>query len=171
MNRKTALFLTMMVCFAAALGAEERQFSLGLGAEANKNAETGAAFGYHARLFYDLTGTVSLGFTLGVSHDFKGLTVYEDMLSFRWYFAELTQKSPYFSSFRFFAQGDMGSTLVHQGRSPGDFAFLRSFTGGMRISVAGPWYLEPYVRAGLPFVVGGGLAGGFSFAGFPSLKD
>jgi hypothetical protein len=131
-------------------GLSEDLFFAVLG-EANMNARRGAAAG----------GGLAIGFGDGTAFGgkflFSGrggpLTVTEAALFFRGYLPSLRGRRG------FFAQGEAGTSIVHEkGRRPGDFC--GGLTLGWRFLFRDRWFVEPYVRAGYPFIAGGGIGAG-----------
>jgi hypothetical protein len=60
----------------------------------------------------------------------------------------------------FFAQGEFGSSVMREGDQwMGDF--YGGLTLGWRFLFGDHWYVEPAIRAGYPFIAGGGVAAGF----------
>jgi hypothetical protein len=131
-------------------GLSEDLFFTALG-EANMNARRGAAG----------AGGLAVGFGDGTAFGgkflFSGnggpLTVAEAAFFFRCYL-------PSFRGRRgFFAQAEAGGSVIHEkGRWPGDFC--GGLVLGWRFLFGDRWFLEPYVRAGYPFIAGGGVGAG-----------
>jgi hypothetical protein len=128
----------------------EEIFFAALG-EASLNARSGLAGG----------GGGAIGFGDGTAFGFKflfnggegPLRVLEAVLFFRCYLPSLRGNEG------FFAQAEFGNSIIHEGdRWPGDF--YGGLTLGWRFLFRDRWFLEPALRAGYPFITGGGVGVG-----------
>jgi hypothetical protein len=121
-------------------------------AEASLNARHGPAGG----------GGLAVGFGDGTAFGGKflfngggdSLRVLEAAFFFRCYLPSLRGHQG------FFAQGEFGNTIMYEGgRWMGDY--YGGLILGWRFLFGNHWYVEPVLRAGYPFIAGGGVAAGF----------
>jgi hypothetical protein len=161
---KKALFGFFLVAIIlTALSAEEptrKEFILhmGLGLEGNMNTDQGYALGRSVSFDCAYFKYVDIGVSLTISDDFSRYTVMEPELFGRWYFYHLGLKEG-----GLFVQGNLGVSIsmLYSNATPG---FLGGLRAGLRFPLhMGEYYFEPYIRAGYPFVWGGGVMMGCRF--------
>jgi hypothetical protein len=142
----------LLLFFSALPGgmAQERGLDLALGLEGNMNTTSGVS---GAGWFSGLgnLGSFAAGVKAGYSYDFSAIATLEMAALGRWYFLS-------FEHSRLFAQLEAGAALIfyQEDTTP---AFLGGLGLGWRFQL-GRWYLEPALRAGYPFIWGGGLGFG-----------
>jgi hypothetical protein len=132
--------------------AQDRPLALGLGLEGNMNTLTRAAGAAALSVVLDLGPFFAAGLKTGYSHNFSGTGTLEMAALGRWYFLA-------FERSRLFAQLEAGADLIfYEQKTPA--AFLGGLALGWRLPL-GPWYLEPALRGGYPFIWGAGLGFGY----------
>jgi hypothetical protein len=94
------------------------------------------------------------GVRAGYNHNFDGITTLETAALGRWYFL-------FFEKSRLFAQIELGADLIFY-REKTYPAFLGGLGAGWRFHL-GPWYAEPSLRLGYPFIWGAGAEFGYRF--------
>jgi outer membrane protein OmpA-like peptidoglycan-associated protein len=133
-------------------------FSFGLGGEVNviTFGENGFASGGGLSADYRFGPVFAAGVRADLFYHRMEILGLENRIFARWYFAwpEITE---------FFFQGEAGILLMFQDT---DMREIRAspaagFSLGSRI-LLGRWYLEPYIRAGYPYIGGMGLTLGFT---------
>jgi hypothetical protein len=156
----TVFFAILMIFFRAGnLSAQEAPFtfSLGLGAEGNKNTIDGTAV---AGVFTDdfaINGHFSFGTRLAFSYNFEDLGTLEAEAMIRWYFLSRNSSGP-------FAQAGGGCSFIFR-RNDTNEDLINSFIYGGALGWRfrfSSFYAEPYARGGYPFVWGGGIIFGYS---------
>jgi hypothetical protein len=125
--------------------------ALGVGLEANMNSPSTVSGASWVSVTRDLGRFFAAGVKAGYSYDFSGAGTLEMAALGRWYFLS-SEKS------RFFAQLEAGTDLIFYDEKTHP-AFLGGLAAGWRIFL-GPWYLEPVVRGGYPYIWGAGLGFG-----------
>jgi hypothetical protein len=150
---KKPLFCALLLLLGLCAFGQEYRAGLGLGPEFNMNARENFAGGATLGLDFNLPKTLfALGLTATASYNFEGFITMEPMAMFRWY-------SPGGST-GFFVQADAGAFLIlEQGEFISPMA-LGGIRAGFRLPLGERMYLEPYGRAGYPFMFGIGLVGG-----------
>ena len=112
------------------------------------NFAGGAVLGFDLNLPYSFAA----GLTVTASSNFAGIAVIEPAALFRWYFFSNGHTG-------LFAQADVGAYLVLE-----DGELTPLFMGGLRVGFRFPlgemFFIEPYGRAGYPFVFGIGVTAG-----------
>ena len=165
---KTALFfllffLLSVLPLAARDADSDRTFpySLGVGIESNLNTREGAAMGYGAVLdryfiYSGDRGILRAGLKFAMQTDFAGITGTEASLFARLNLVRLgpgdifTQIGFGFGSYR---EDEITANTM-----------LSEFTVGYRFYFLGGFYVEPYLRTGFPFLLGGGVMAGHWFS-------
>jgi len=130
-----------------------QKIAVGTATEINMNStlSPAAAFGLMFSGDYTINEMFAAGLNMGFS--FSNMFTYEFSGMFRWYFYSI-----------FFAQADMGlwvSTHVEP-------MFLIGARAGARMPVSRNFWVEPYIRLGIPYSMGVGVAGGIRL---PMLND
>jgi hypothetical protein len=154
-----ALIIFFILSGTGFLSAQEvpYTFSLGLGAEGNKNTLDGTAV---AGVFTDdfaVTGHFSFGTRLAFSYNFEDLGTLEAEAMIRWYFLSRNSSGP-------FAQAGGGLSFIFWRDDTNDDlvnSFIYGGALGWRFRF-GSFYVEPYARGGYPFMWGGGIIFGYS---------
>ena len=153
----TAIFLITTLCAFTQEQSDGKKAAIGLGAEfnfnSNENFAGGASLGFDINLPYSFAA----GVTAMVSHNFDNVLVLEPSALFRWYFLGVKEQK----HSGLFAQADAGAYVVLA-----DEEIIPLFAGGVRVGFRvspGSFYVEPYGRAGYPYIFGIGLAAGLKF--------
>jgi len=137
----------------------EARFSIGIGLELNVNARQqlagGAALSFDANFGKSLAaGIIVTGYT-----DFRGRYMLEPVALLRWYFLKNRGHTSWF------VQADLGAHISFKNEELDENKALVS--GGLRVGLRIPlgrvFLLEPYVRAGYPFMLCFGITSGFRF--------
>jgi hypothetical protein len=131
------------------------RFSMGWGAEGNKNTPGNAAIAGVFTNDFALNTHISIGSRLGFSYDLSDAGTLEAGIMFRVYFLSWNSSGPFIQ-----ADGGLSYVFQHDGDDM-DREFLYGGTLGWRFRL-GSVYFEPYGRGGFPFIWGGGLVIGFS---------
>jgi hypothetical protein len=129
------------------------RFSIGLGAEGNKNTPEKIAVAGVLTNDFAINSRLSIGSRLGFSHDLTDVGTLEAGIMFRVYFLLRNSSGPFIQ-----ADGGLSYSFLHDDM---DTEFLYGGTLGWRFRL-GSFYIEPYGRGGYPFVWGGGLVLGIS---------
>jgi hypothetical protein len=136
-------------------GADGGEFFTGAGVETALFNERGAAFGGGLCLGYGY-GDGALGFR-AFCFTGGGITTVELGLFLRVY--------PFRENEGFFVQAEAGAGLFALN---GDFTvpaetgrFSVGLAAGWRFPLGERWYVEPFLRAGYPYIAGGGVSAGF----------
>jgi hypothetical protein len=133
------------------------RFSIGLGAEGNKNTKENIAIAGVLTNDFSLNARLSIGSRLGFSYNFDDLGTLEAGILFRVYFLSKNSSGP-------FIQADGGLSYIFRRNDIHDdmcTEFLYGGTLGWRFRIKS-FYFEPYGRGGYPFIWGGGLVMGVS---------
>ncbi len=132
-----------------------KNMSLSIGPEWNMNARENFAAGAVIGFDYHFLDVFAAGLTFTASSDFSDITVLEPLAMFRWYFLPVGKDG----NAGFFLQADIGAYLFIE-----DGGTTALFDGGLRAGFRLPlgemFYVEPYGRAGYPFVFGFGVVAG-----------
>jgi hypothetical protein len=131
--------------------AQNKPVALGLGVEGNMNTISNASAASWFSAAMDFGRLFAAGIKTGYSHNFSDIGTLEIAALGRWYFLS-------FQTSRLFAQVELGADLIFY---EGDIvpAFLGGLAVGWQIPL-GPWYLEPALRGGYPYIWGAGLGFG-----------
>lgn len=135
--------------------------SLGLIAEANKNSVSGIAPGAGLYFDYNFTRKFTTGFKTLISYDafYKKNTIYTfEPLGFLRFYLVSPSGEP---STGLFIEGDIGASLIFI-----DTDAKSAFNGGASLGFRkefGSFYLEPALRLGYPYILGGGINVGLRF--------
>jgi hypothetical protein len=125
---------------------------LGVTAEGTVNARAWGAFGGGLALGWDINGT-TLGVRTACSVNGGPLRVMEALLTFRLYLPSLRGRGG------FFAQLEAGpSFILEEGYLTA--AVSAGLAAGRRFLLGRRWFVEPFVRAGYPFIAGAGVGAG-----------
>jgi hypothetical protein len=129
--------------------AQESRFVLAHGLEGNMNTITGASGAGWFSASLNLGRSFAVGLRTGYSYNFSDITTLEAAALGRWYLLS-SEKS------RLFVQLEAGADLIfyEQKTTP---AVLGGLAAGWRFHLGRRWYLESALRAGYPFIWGGGL--------------
>jgi hypothetical protein len=153
--RRVFILIAFLLASLSILGAQEtKRFSLGIGVEANNNTRVGAAMGETMYFGCSIIQPLEAGVSVGFSYDFNRVMVLEPAAAGRWYFYHFMEN-------RFFAQADLGASIVLEEKDTRPY-FLGGLTLGVQLSL-NEWYVEPYARGGYPFVWGTGVKAGYRF--------
>jgi hypothetical protein len=160
-NLAVLIFFFVLPGSAGIAAAEEApapfRFSIGWGAEGNKNTREKTAIAGVLTNDFAINTRISIGTRLGFSYNFAGLGTLEAGIMFRVYFLSWNSSGP-------FAQADGGLSHIFWRDDTHDDMFTEWLYGGTlgwRFRL-GPVYFEPYGRGGYPFMWGGGLVMGIS---------
>ena len=123
----------------------------GIGGEANANTSEGAAIGGNVSFGIEFLKQFNAGLKVIFSHDTESIFTIEPLAFFRYY---LPLGIP-----GFFAQLEMGASVFIED-DKGYPAFSVGAAAGWRFQITNIFYIEPYARAGYPFVWGAGLTAG-----------
>jgi len=151
---KAVLAIVLLLpCLPAFAG--DQIMSLGLAPEWNMNSRENFAggLGLHFDYNFPIAGACfAAGVAAGASTNFSGIGTVEPGALFRWYF-------PGGGYAGGFLQADLGTSLILEsgGVTP---LFLGGLRGGYRFPIGGMFYIEPYGRAGYPFMFGIGATAG-----------
>jgi hypothetical protein len=129
------------------------------------NTDHGSAFGRSIRVDAQLFKYVVPGLALTVSDDFRQFTAIEPEIFARWYLP--LQRFPILDIQYggFFVQGDIGLSIAKgfeiKETTP---RFLGGLTAGFRAPIKnGDYFVEPFLKSGYPFLIGGGVSFGCRF--------
>ena len=147
LKKRGAVFsFLFLLALTGRAGAEEQQPRLGISAEVAMNRYKNCVFGHALAIEFNLFDFMANGVSFNVSHDFTVTTVLEPSLFARKYFLNL-----------FFAQFDLGMSIGVE-KSAARVTALAGLSGGFQCLLAqGDYVLEPYIKAGYPFIFGVGL--------------
>ena len=160
-------FMTALLPLAAQQGGQvlppdiQWPYTLGGGAEININTRAGAAMGYGASVdrifaYHGDTGIFLVGAKGSMETDFNGISGTEADIYIRLNLFRLGPGS-------FFTQLTWGyATYREVDMAPQ--TMLADITVGYRVFFLKGFYVEPYFRAGFPFLIGGGLMAGHRFS-------
>jgi hypothetical protein len=124
-------------------------------AEGTMNARSWGAFGGGLLLGCDINGTM-LGLRAACSVNGAPMRVLENLLFFRLYLPSLRGREG------FFAQLEAGPCLIFErGHVVG--AVTAGLAAGWRFPLGRRWFVEPFVRAGYPFIAGAGVGTGMKW--------
>lgn len=139
----------------AGLPAEEHTLRAGLSVEGSLTAPDAVGFGRSFSLEYQFFTVMVNGIILTVSDDFMAKTIIEPELFARWYFLRFGALGN-----SLFIQGGIGvSVLVEPANS--ESRILAGITTGCRFFFQRrDYFIEPYLKAGYPFIVGLGFRAG-----------
>jgi len=125
----------------------------GAGMEVNANTRNGAALGGVLIAGVELNHQFASGLKVTISHNLEETAALELQPFFRY-------NLPFGAGF--FAQAELGvSVFFEDGESYP--AFMGGAAFGWRYVITKNYYVEPYVRAGYPFIWGIGLTAGMKF--------
>ncbi|MCL2763409.1 MAG: hypothetical protein FWD36_09440 [Treponema sp.] len=146
----------------------EQQAALSFGLEWTMNSRENFAgalmLGFDFKLPVEVT-PFAAGFVFTLNNNFRGFTVLESCLLFRWYFADVDDASWQIlpNEHRgFFIQTDLGLYLFIEDSSA-TAMFLGGLRSGYRITRGEQFFIEPFGRLGYPFAFGIGAAAGLRF--------
>jgi len=132
----------------------KQKLALGTGFEMNMNSreDVATAVGMKLSMDYNISSSFAVGLNLGCSY--SDIITLETAALLRWYFYKYM-----------FAQANAGlwagSDAHSDIQSDISLKYLLGATVGVRLPVARNLYIEPYARAGYPFMFGVGVATGF----------
>jgi hypothetical protein len=151
------LFMLVPNAFAQ----DDTKMAAALGLEWNMNSHKGYAAGAGLGFDFNLSRFFAIGLSVTASHNFTVFTAIEPAAMFRWYFLGKNHTG-------FFAQADAGAYLYMENEQTIP-VFLGGLRTGLRLPLGRSFYIEPYGRAGYPFVFGIGVTAGMRF--LPAGKD
>jgi hypothetical protein len=153
------LLLIMCITLVSLVEAQEaKQFSLGLGIEANMYARRGVALGTAVSADYGFLPNLAAGIKFGFSHNLARIMALEPEVFARWYAGDV-------KGLFLFVQAGLGTSVIFEDRSEGRKAHpavMGNLAAGLRIPLK-QWYVEPYLRTGYPFIWGAGVSAGRRF--------
>ena len=152
---KKILILYLLFCMAGPVFASDSinigDMFFGIAAEANANTREGAAIGGAFSFGIEFLNQFASGIRVIFSHDTESIFTVEPLAFFRYC---LPLGIP-----GFFVQAEMGaSVFIEDDKSYP--AFSIGAAAGWRFKITDMFYIEPYVRAGYPFIWGAGLTAG-----------
>jgi hypothetical protein len=133
------------------------RFSIGAGAEVNKNTVTDIAIGGVLTNDFAINSRFSTATKLAFSYNLEAVGTMEAEFGVRFYFLSWNSSGP-------FVQGHGGASFIFWRNDIHDEMFIEPIYGGTlgwRFHF-GSVYVEPYGRGGYPFLWGGGLIVGIS---------
>jgi len=155
---KKFLALCLLFCVTFSLFAREASGGIGLenthigaGAEVNANTREGAAIGGALSFGIDFGKQFAAGLRVIFSHDTESIFTVEPLAFFRYYLPLKIQG--------FFVQAEMGTSVFLEDDKSYP-AFSIGAAAGWRYKFTDMFYIEPYARAGYPFIWGAGLTAG-----------
>jgi hypothetical protein len=154
--RFSLFFLLIPLYFLSSgyAAAQDKPLALGFGLEGNMNTPSDAAGASWVSVTRDLGRFFAAGARAGYSYNFSAIGTLEMAALGRWYFLS-------FEKSRFFAQLEAGAGLIfYDGKTQP--AFLGGLAAGWRVFL-GPWYLDPVIRGGYPYIWGGAWGAGLGF--------
>jgi len=146
---KQVFIFCLLLCAASSLFALD--LSIGIGAEVNANTRSGAAAGGILSFGLELNDLFSAGLVTAFSHNFDSVFTLEPRAFFRYYLP--------FKIDGLFAQAEFGTSIFIEEDSAYP-AVSGGIAAGWRYLINQNFYIEPYLRAGYPFIWGAGLTGG-----------
>jgi hypothetical protein len=148
----TMLALILLIPGTLPAVAEEAGPMLALTTEGTMNTRSWGAFGGGLALGWDINGT-SLGARAVCNVNGKPMRVLETFFFARFYLPSLQERGG------FFAQLEAGPGFIfEEGYTVGTVS--AGLMTGWRFLLGRRWFVEPFVRAGYPFIVGGGVGTG-----------
>ncbi|MDR2021089.1 MAG: hypothetical protein LBQ14_10035 [Treponema sp.] len=152
--RPFLLILALMIRIDAA--AQEKNYSLGGGFEGSYRFVRGPAAGGSFSFDYRIKESTAAGVKLTSSYNITdGSLSLEPEGLVRWYYF-----TPEWAEF--FAQFDLGTGFVVK-NARAETVFFAGLTMGIRFPIKKRYYLEPYIEAGYPFLLAGGILAGRRF--------
>ncbi|MDR2662058.1 MAG: hypothetical protein LBC31_03575 [Treponema sp.] len=149
------LFIPAFPGAAQSRGGEE--FFAGPAAETAVYSAKGGAFGGGLTLGYGY-GPGAMGFRLIYFGDGAGLSTLETGIFLRLYLPREGEG--------LFVQANAGACIFALNGNfdhPGAGGMSAGLSAGWRFLLRDRWYVEPYLRAGYPYIVGAGVSAGFRF--------
>jgi hypothetical protein len=150
-----AVLIFSMAFSHNAFAQNDTKMAAGLGLEWNMSSHKGYAAGAGLGFDYNLFRFFAVGLSVTASHNFTAFTAIEPAAMFRWYFWGKNHTG-------FFAQADAGVYLYMENEQTIP-VFLGGLRTGFRLPLGQFFYIEPYGRAGYPFVFGIGITAGMRF--------
>jgi hypothetical protein len=148
----TMLALLLLILGALPAVAEDGGPMLGLTTEGTVNTRAWGAFGGGLALGWDINGA-SLGVRAVYNVNGKPMQVLESLFFARCYLPSLAGRGG------FFVQLEAGPGFVfEEGYTVGTIS--AGLMTGWRFLLGRRWFVEPFVRAGYPFIAGGGVGTG-----------
>lgn len=141
-----ALVSCLFLLALARAGAEEHPPRFSISMDVTMNRYKNCAFGHALTVEFNLFDFMANGVSLNGSDDFTVATVLEPSVFARKYLFTL-----------FFVQFDLGMSISIEKNNSAVTA-LAGISGGFQCLLAkGDYVLEPYIKAGYPFIFGLGL--------------
>jgi hypothetical protein len=156
--RRVLLIFLAAQCFCAASLFAIDGFFAGIDAETAANTRKGAALGGGLQLGVDMNEKFAAGINLSLTSDFDIITTVETSVFFRYYPA-----LPFHIS-GIFAQIQAGIVTFFEGDKTLS-TFLGGLAAGWQFEFGEDFYVEPFLRAGYPFIWGAGVTLGIRFGG------
>jgi hypothetical protein len=149
------LLLSQAAWVQATENTGSRFASLGFGLEGNMNTGTGFVLGYSINYDHPIFTAFAIGVMVTFSTDFDMFNSFEPQLFCRWYFLDLD-----IDGGGLFVQEDLGVN-INTNNYDVSARFLEGVGLGFRYAFGfKDYYVEPYIRAGYPFILGIGVKGG-----------
>ena len=153
------IFISSCLC---AFAQRDKKIAFAYGLEINKYAVDGFAGGVLLGFDFNLPHRFAAGVSLAGNTGGYGNGVLEPSALLRYYFTD--------DHSGFFMQADLGTAIMNEigKNTPANddgFAikFMGGIRGGYRLIFLKMWYIEPYIRAGYPFLLGTGILMGYRF--------
>jgi hypothetical protein len=154
MWKKTLIAILVFFLAVSIFANDDRNSAFTYGIEVNMYSMEGIAGGAALGFNFNLKGLYAAGFNLTASSNNDGNSIMEPSIMIRRYFSE--------GHSAFFAQADLGIAYISEaGRAT--YHYLLGLRGGYRFHFGSLWHVEPYIRAGYPFIIGAGVMLGFMF--------
>jgi len=130
-------------------------FSASFGIEANLNRIDFLGVGTLLAGEYRVNDDFGSGLRLRTSYDFSRLLVFDGEVFLRWY-------APAFGSVTGYLEGASGASILTVTETGSVISTLFALSAGARVNF-NEWYVEPFLRGGVPFIAGAGIAAGYHF--------
>jgi hypothetical protein len=162
--RKIILIILLFSCSLYGFAQDEKKIAFAYGFELNRYTVRDIAAGGVLGFDINLPWRFAAGFNLTGSTGGYGNTVFEPSILFRYYFSD--------SHTEFFIQLDAGAVLINEPErtipknDDNEYSAVNFLIGvrlGYRYTFGSLWYVEPYIRAGYPFLAGAGVIFGYRY--------
>ena len=130
--------------------------ALGIGIEWNMNANSNHTGALALAYDFNFGKSSAFGVNMAACTNFSGFTAIQPAVMYRWYIWGIESHTG------IFMQADIGAYIMLLNVDV--FTnFLAGLRAGYRISLGSMFYLEPYIKAGYPFMIGIGVTAGLRF--------
>jgi len=160
MNTKQILLFTLIFTRALASFAQETpapeiqksgNIAFSYGADINMNSAQLFAYGAVLGVDFNLPMRFSTGLFVTASSNGLSNNVIEPSVMARYYL---------FEKYRFYIQLDLGVSILAEDENI-NFLFLAGVRSGYRFHIGDIFFIEPFLRAGYPFLAGAGVILGY----------